>query len=78
MRVRAETGGSPKALPACLIAALPTRRASAHAAWAAYRRVDLSARYRCRAENTWQLLENAIHEINNHNASGLSFEELYR
>lgn len=30
------------------------------------------------ADNTWQLLESAIHEINNHNASGLSFEELYR
>ena len=24
------------------------------------------------------MLESAIHEINNHNASGLSFEELYR
>ena len=24
------------------------------------------------------MLEDAIHEINNHNASGLSFEELYR
>ena len=33
----------------------------------------------CRpAENTWALLEAAILEINNHNASGLSFEELYR
>lgn len=30
------------------------------------------------AEKTWTLLENAIQEINNHNASGLSFEELYR
>ena len=30
------------------------------------------------ADNTWQLLESAIQEINNHNASGLSFEELYR
>lgn len=30
------------------------------------------------ADNTWLLLESAIHEINNHNASGLSFEELYR
>ena len=30
------------------------------------------------AETTWQLLEKAIGEINNHNASGLSFEELYR
>mmetsp|Transcript_20563 Transcript_20563/g.61882 ORF Transcript_20563/g.61882 Transcript_20563/m.61882 type:complete len:739 (+) Transcript_20563:362-2578(+) len=29
-------------------------------------------------ENTWALLEAAILEINNHNASGLSFEELYR
>ena len=30
------------------------------------------------AEKTWQLLDNAIQEINNHNASGLSYEELYR
>lgn len=30
------------------------------------------------AEKTWKVLEDAIHEINNHNASGLSFEELYR
>ncbi|KAL4421065.1 hypothetical protein ABPG77_001360 [Micractinium sp. CCAP 211/92] len=30
------------------------------------------------ADNTWQLLESAIREINSHNASGLSFEELYR
>lgn len=30
------------------------------------------------AEKTWQVLEAAVHEINNHNASGLSFEELYR
>ena len=30
------------------------------------------------AENTWNLLEGAIQEINNHNASGLSYEELYR
>jgi len=29
-------------------------------------------------EKTWKVLEAAIHEINNHNASGLSFEELYR
>ena len=29
-------------------------------------------------EKTWSVLEAAIHEINNHNASGLSFEELYR
>ncbi|KAK9835086.1 hypothetical protein WJX84_008857, partial [Apatococcus fuscideae] len=29
-------------------------------------------------EKTWKVLESAIHEINNHNASGLSFEELYR
>jgi cullin 3 len=35
--------------------------------------MDLSA-----AEKTWKVLEDAIHEINNHNASGLSFEELYR
>ena len=30
------------------------------------------------AEKTWKVLEDAIQEINNHNASGLSFEELYR
>ena len=30
------------------------------------------------ADNTWKLLENAILEINNHNSSGLSYEELYR
>lgn len=30
------------------------------------------------AEKTWKLLEHAIHEIYNCNASGLSFEELYR
>ncbi|PSC70166.1 cullin 3 [Micractinium conductrix] len=30
------------------------------------------------ADNTWALLDAAIHEINNHNASGLSYEELYR
>lgn len=29
-------------------------------------------------DKTWKVLEDAIHEINNHNASGLSFEELYR
>ncbi|KAK9804506.1 hypothetical protein WJX73_000815 [Symbiochloris irregularis] len=29
-------------------------------------------------EKTWKILEDAIQEINNHNASGLSFEELYR
>jgi cullin 3 len=27
---------------------------------------------------TWKILEDAIHEIHNQNASGLSFEELYR
>ncbi|XP_057447618.1 cullin-3B-like [Lotus japonicus] len=30
------------------------------------------------AEKTWKVLEHAINEIYNHNASGLSFEELYR
>lgn len=30
------------------------------------------------AENTWKLLKGAIHEIHKQNASGLSFEELYR
>ncbi|GBF91645.1 hypothetical protein Rsub_03949 [Raphidocelis subcapitata] len=30
------------------------------------------------ADKTWKILEDAIHEIHNQNASGLSFEELYR
>ncbi|GLJ44920.1 hypothetical protein SUGI_0945710 [Cryptomeria japonica] len=30
------------------------------------------------ADRTWKLIEHAIHEIYSHNASGLSFEELYR
>ncbi|KAM7484354.1 hypothetical protein LguiA_000363 [Lonicera macranthoides] len=30
------------------------------------------------ADKTWKIMEHAIHEIYNHNASGLSFEELYR
>jgi hypothetical protein len=38
-------------------------------------RVDLDPKY---AERTWKALEQAINEIYNHNASGLSFEELYR
>uniref|UniRef100_A0A1D1YRK4 Cullin-3B n=1 Tax=Anthurium amnicola TaxID=1678845 RepID=A0A1D1YRK4_9ARAE len=38
-------------------------------------RVDVDPKY---AERTWKVLEHAIHEIYNHNASGLSFEELYR
>mmetsp|Transcript_25320 Transcript_25320/g.80122 ORF Transcript_25320/g.80122 Transcript_25320/m.80122 type:complete len:736 (-) Transcript_25320:24-2231(-) len=38
-------------------------------------RVEMDPNY---AEKTWKILEDAIHEINNHNASGLSFEELYR
>ncbi|XP_077224374.1 cullin-3A-like [Tasmannia lanceolata] len=38
-------------------------------------RVELDPKY---AEKTWKLLEHAIHEIYSHNASGLSFEELYR
>ncbi|KAF3778828.1 Cullin-3A [Nymphaea thermarum] len=38
-------------------------------------RVEMDPKY---AEKTWKLLEHAIHEIYNHNASGLSFEELYR
>ncbi|THU69709.1 hypothetical protein C4D60_Mb08t17240 [Musa balbisiana] len=38
-------------------------------------RVELDPNY---AERTWRVLEHAIHEIYNHNASGLSFEELYR
>uniref|UniRef100_A0A0D6QYY6 Cullin family profile domain-containing protein n=1 Tax=Araucaria cunninghamii TaxID=56994 RepID=A0A0D6QYY6_ARACU len=36
---------------------------------------DMDPKY---AEKTWKILEHAIHEIYNHNASGLSFEELYR
>ncbi|XP_042501578.1 cullin-3A-like [Macadamia integrifolia] len=38
-------------------------------------RVVMDPKY---AEKTWKILEHAIHEIYNHNASGLSFEELYR
>ncbi|XXG38965.1 hypothetical protein AAC387_Pa01g0047 [Persea americana] len=38
-------------------------------------RVEVDPKY---AEKTWKVLEHAIHEIYNHNASGLSFEELYR
>ncbi|CAM6006835.1 unnamed protein product [Sphagnum balticum] len=38
-------------------------------------KVEMDPRY---AEKTWKILEDAIHEIYNHNASGLSFEELYR
>ncbi|ERM98195.1 hypothetical protein AMTRI_Chr01g127990 [Amborella trichopoda] len=38
-------------------------------------KVDMDPKY---AEKTWKILEHAIHEIYNHNASGLSFEELYR
>ncbi|KAJ0988326.1 hypothetical protein J5N97_006682 [Dioscorea zingiberensis] len=38
-------------------------------------RVELDPKY---AEKTWRILEHAINEIYNHNASGLSFEELYR
>nr|XP_043638688.1 cullin-3A-like [Erigeron canadensis] len=30
------------------------------------------------ADKTWKILQHAINEIYNHNASGLSFEELYR
>jgi len=30
------------------------------------------------ADRKWEKLERAIHEIYNHNASGLNFEELYR
>ncbi|KAG9147355.1 hypothetical protein Leryth_021426 [Lithospermum erythrorhizon] len=30
------------------------------------------------ADKTWKIIEHAIHEIYSHNASGLSFEELYR
>lgn len=30
------------------------------------------------AQKTWKLLKGAIHEIHKKNASGLSFEELYR
>lgn len=38
-------------------------------------RVELDPQY---PDKTWKILEDAIREINNHNASGLSFEELYR
>ncbi|KAH9314046.1 hypothetical protein KI387_022673 [Taxus chinensis] len=38
-------------------------------------KVDMDPKY---AEKTWRILEHTINEIYNHNASGLSFEELYR
>jgi hypothetical protein len=38
-------------------------------------KVEMDPRY---AEKTWKILEDAIQEIYSHNASGLSFEELYR
>ncbi|CAI6002869.1 unnamed protein product [Closterium sp. NIES-64] len=38
-------------------------------------KVEMDPRY---AEKTWGILEDAIHQIYSHNASGLSFEELYR
>mmetsp|Transcript_42504 Transcript_42504/g.51594 ORF Transcript_42504/g.51594 Transcript_42504/m.51594 type:complete len:740 (-) Transcript_42504:312-2531(-) len=38
-------------------------------------KVDLDPQY---ADRTWKILEDAIHEIHNHNAFGLSFEQLYR
>eukprot|EP00252_Welwitschia_mirabilis_P001892 TRINITY_DN1185_c0_g1_i1.p1 TRINITY_DN1185_c0_g1~~TRINITY_DN1185_c0_g1_i1.p1 ORF type:complete len:733 (-),score=125.87 TRINITY_DN1185_c0_g1_i1:316-2514(-) len=38
-------------------------------------RVEMDPKY---ADRTWKILEHAIQEIYNHNASGLSFEELYR
>ena len=30
------------------------------------------------AEETWKILEYAIHDMYNHNASDINFEELYR
>jgi len=39
------------------------------------RHVQMDPNY---AKKTWELLRNAIHEIHKQNASGLSFEELYR
>ncbi|KAJ4746042.1 Cullin family protein [Rhynchospora pubera] len=38
-------------------------------------RVEVDPKY---ADRTWAVIEHAINEIYNHNASGLSFEELYR
>lgn len=38
-------------------------------------KVEIDPKY---AERTWKVLDDAICEIYNHNASGLSFEELYR
>lgn len=55
---------------------------AASSCWEARAAPPLTARppaaSRARAENTWGLLQSAIEEINNKNASGLSFEELYR
>lgn len=42
---------------------------------AAGRKVVVDPNY---AEKIWTVLEHAIHDIFNHNASGLSLEELYR
>jgi cullin 3 len=39
---------------------------------------DGNMSYAVTAEKTWRVLEDAIREIHNQNASGLSFEELYR
>ncbi|GLJ50746.1 hypothetical protein SUGI_1080940 [Cryptomeria japonica] len=38
-------------------------------------RIDMDSKH---ADKTWKILADAIHEIYNQNASGLSFEELYR
>jgi len=38
-------------------------------------KVEMDPQY---ADKTWKILRDAIHEITNRNASGLSFEELYR
>ena len=38
-------------------------------------KVEMDPQY---AEKTWRILEDAIQQVYNHNASGLSFEELYR
>ncbi|KAK2375167.1 cullin-3A [Trifolium repens] len=35
-------------------------------------------KYQVNAEETWKILEQAIHQIYNHNESDLKFEELYR
>lgn len=77
-------GPWPKTLPAALPALQLLSQVSMHCecathscAWA--RLISFQPRaLKFLADKTWKVLEDAIHEIHNKNASGLSFEELYR